>query len=490
MRPAPRLVRFILPLFLLLASTGAKAQILGQSADSLISGKINGLPVEQLIGHVQFIRGVLYGSADKMIKYTTGHRIDLIGNVAIHQDTLSLFAPLVTYNDSTQIGHAEGGVRLFDRDIELTAANGDYDVGNQVARFHHHVTVTEGKSTSVSDDLIYYRTSQTSILMGHADIQSDSGSLAGDTITYVRALGETTAEGNVHLANDSLTLVSDWFYNSQQLGEMFARGHVDVHDIQNNTTIFGDTLARFTKNRYMIVPKHPLLLYIDSTLIPDTVTHFAHAIYDTMFLRSGVMEMYQGDSARLIASDSARMLRANFSAIGGKLIYDQVHDVMTISNAPRQRLWNDSTEIDADSVSMLMKDRHINRIFAVGHAFATSPPEEFPNTGRIDQLEGEQMMLIVTEDTARQLYDMSNALSIYFLASDGKPDGVNRASGDTIRMDFKNKTVVRLAVISGTEGEYFPERFVGSRASAFHLADYERHIALRPRLEEFIIPEP
>jgi hypothetical protein len=137
---------------------------------------------------------------------------------------------------------------------------------------------------------------------------------------------------------------------------------------------------------------------------------------------------------------------------------------------------------------MLMKDHHVKRVFAVGHAFATSPVEEFPNSGRIDQLEGESMMLVVEQDTARRLYDRMSALSIYFLVSDGKSDGVNRASGDTIRMDFKNKTVVRLAVLSGTEGEYFPERFVGARAAAFRLNNYERHTSLRPRREEFVMP--
>src|SRR5207245_5593828 len=94
----------------------------------------------------------------------------------------------------------------------------------------------------------------------------------------------------------------------------------------------------------------------------------------------------------------------------------------------------------------------------------------------------------VTKDTARELYDMTSALSIYFLTSDGKLDGANRASGDTIRIDFKNKTVARLAVIAGTEGEFFPERFVAGRAEAFRLADYERHMQLRPRREEFVLP--
>jgi LptA/(LptD N-terminal domain) LPS transport protein len=369
----------------------------------------------------------------------------------------------------------------------LTARDCDYDVENQIGYFHHHVTLTQGKSTSVSDSMIYYRSTETSILTGQASVTSDSGSLTADTITYVRALGETTAKGNVHLSNDSLRLASDWFFDSQLLGEMLARGHVGVEDVENNTTIFGDTLARFVKGSYTLVPKRPLLLYIDSSQVRDS-TGKVNTVLDTMFVRADTMKMYQGDSARLVAIDSVRLLRSNFSLIGGELVYDQVHDVMTVFHSPRQHIWNDSTEIDADSVAMLLKNRHINRIFAVGHAFATSPMEELPNSGRIDQLEGDEMMLIVEHDTAKQLYDCQSALSIYFLLSDAKPDGVNRASGDTIRFDFIDRKVTRLAIISGTEGEYFPERFVSGRGQAFRLTAYERHDALRPRRGEFVMP--
>ncbi len=457
------------------------------NGDSLVATTIAGQPVQQVIGHVRFVQGSLNGTSDTAIKFTSGHRIELTGHVAIHQDTLALYAPHVTYNDSTGIGHADGGVRMFDRDNELTALEGDYDAQNQVAHFQHHVTLTQGTSTSVSDSMTYYRSTETSILTGHASVTSDSGSLAADTIIYARAIGETTAKGNVHLANDSLRLASNWFYDSQLLGEMLARGHVGVEDVQNNTTIFGDTLARFTKGDYTLVPKRPLLLYIDSSQVRDS-TGKVNTVFDTMFVRADTMKMYQGDSARLLAIDSVRLLRSNFALMGGELIYDQVHDVMNIFNAPRQHLWNDSTEIDADSVAMLLKNRHINRIFAIGHAFATSPMAELPNSGRVDQLEGDEMMLVVSRDTARELYDMSSAISIYFLLSKGKPDGVNRASGDTIRIDFKNRKVVRLAIISGTEGEYFPERFVTGRAPAFRLAAYERHNALRPRRKEFVMP--
>ncbi|MDP4199052.1 MAG: LptA/OstA family protein [Bacteroidota bacterium] len=484
------LSRAILLVLTLASVQVGRAQDRGQiqiTGDSLVAGDINGQPVEQIIGHFQFVQGPLYGSADKAIKYTNGHRVDLIGNVAIHQDTLSLYAPRATYNDSTHLGHADGGVRLFDRDIELTASEGDYDMDNQIARFRRHVTITQGKTTSVSDSLVYYRATQTTILLGHAEAKSDSGSLSGDTIIYLKALDETTVKGNVHLANDSLRLSSDWLLDARAQGQMRARGHVAVEDIPNQTTVFGDTLARFAKLNYMIVPRRPLLEMLDSSQVRDStgkmVTHF-----DTTFLRADTMKIFQGDSARFVAIDSVRLLRLGFSLIGGTLVYDQAREVITVSHSARQRVWNDSTEINADSIAMTMRDRHIQRIYALRHAFATSPVDSFPNSGRIHQLEGDSMVLIVTRDTARQLYDLGNALSIYFLISDGKPDGVNRSSGDTIRMDFKGKSVERLAILSGTEGEYFPERFVGKRAKSFRLADYERHTQLRPRREEFVLP--
>ncbi len=466
---------------------GQKREPVTVTGDSLAADVINGEPVKQMFGHVRFVQGPLYGSADKAIQYTAGHRLELVGNVEIHQDTLSLYAPYLVFDDSTGVGHAEGNVRLFDRDIELTAGMGDYDSYRQMANFHRHVTVTQHKTTSLSDHLQYYRSTQTSILLGNAEVKSDSGSLSADTIIHLQALDETTAKGRVHLSNDSVRLASDWFYDSKARGEMNARGHVSVEDIRNKTIIFGDTLARFAKTNFTVVPGRPLLYYIDSSQERDS-EQIVRTVFDTMFLRADTMKMYQGDSAHFVAIDSVRMLRSGFSLIGGRMDFDQVRDIINVFHAKRQRVWNDSTEIDADSVAMLMKDHHVKRVFAVGHAFATSPVDEFPNSGRMNQLEGESMMLVVEKDTARCLYDRSNALSIYFAVSDGKPDGVNRASGDTIRIDFKNKSVKRLAIISGTEGEYFPERFVGNRAAGFRLNDYERHVDLRPYRQEFVMP--
>ena len=265
--------------------------------------------------------------------------------------------------------------------------------------------------------MTYYRSTMTSILYGHAYVTSDSGSLSADTITYVRALGETTAKSNVHLANDSLRLASDWLFESQLHGEMHAHGHVGVEDIQNMTIIYGDTLARFSIGNYMVFPKRPLLLYIDSSQVRDS-TGKVNTVFDTMFVRADTMRIYQGDSARFVAIDSVRLLRGDLLLSGGEMIYNETKDIMTVFHAKRQHVWNDSTEIDCDSVAMILQQHHIKRAYMMGHAFSTSPQAEFPNSGRMDQLQGDYMILMVDRDTVRELYTINDALSIYFLLSD------------------------------------------------------------------------
>jgi hypothetical protein len=257
-----------------------------------------------------------------------------------------------------------------------------------------------------------------------------------------------------------------------------------VHSLKDNTIIYGDTLARFGSESRMSVPINPLLLMIDSSQSRDSLNHLITK-YDTLFVKSLSMQAWQGDSARYIATDSVKLMRSDFSAIGGKLNYNQKANLMTLSESKRIHLWNDSTEVDADSLAMLLDGRKLKQVNAVGHSFTTSPVEELPNSGRVNQMQGELMEMFLRQDSLRNILDVSNALSIYFLVDGVKPNGLNRASGDTIRIDFERKQVRRVTVISGTEGEFFPERYVKGRAQAFKLSGFERNMKLRPQRSEF-----
>jgi lipopolysaccharide export system protein LptA len=441
----------------------------------------------RLIGHFRFRQGSLFGSADSAVEYPAQKLVDLYSNVVIRQDTLSVEAPFVHYDGNTKTARAENGVKFSDRDANITSRWATYDMNLQRADFHEFVRAKQEKTILTSNDLTYFRTTQTSIARGNVFVKSDSGTLRADEVTNAKTVGQTIARGNVDARNDSLIILSDYLFESKPRGLLTASGNVQAYSTQNNTIQFGDTLARFRKTGYSIVPKNPLLFIIDSSEGQDSVTGARKTVFDTLRIKSLVMEAFDGDSSHFIATDSVKLWRSNFSAIGGKLYYTKNDSLMRLYGYKRQSLWNDSTEIDGDSVVMYQKNKKLDHVTSFGHAFASDPYKDSTVGGRINQLSSQKMTLFIVKDTVRSLLAVDNALSIYFISSDDKPSGFNRASGDSLRIDFVNNSPQRVVVLSGTEGEYWPERYVKDRGRAFRLGNYERHIELRPNKEDLLL---
>lgn len=438
-----------------------------------------------LTGNVRFTHGMISGSSDKATQYKALNKVILEGNVEIRQDVMLLKAPNVEYNGISGTAKAENGVYLSDRDASVTARKGYYDLNGQKADFEGDVKANQVGTFVSSNKLSYFRSSQTTYATGNVVVLSDSGKLTADELTSVRLTGETVANGKVILTNDTTELYCENFYDSKLSGLTTASNNVSLFNKKNNTWLLADTLARLRDSGIVNVPRNPMLLILDSTTIVDSLSGASVLRIDTLFIKSLTMTATTGDSSAFFAKDSVKLFRLNFAGVGSSLTYRQSSDEMTMHGVGRQRVWYDSTELDCDSLIMQTRNKKIDKIFAFGKPFLTSPYEDPTVNDRVNQLSSQRMILTVTNDTVRNLLAIDNAISLYFVSSDNKPSGINRATGDSLRVDFEMNKPKGITVIHETEGEYIPERFVKHRGAAFRLSTYERHIELLPRREDF-----
>lgn len=478
----------LLPLAALFGQT--PGQLVNIYADSLQNKLIDGKEVMVLIGNVKFSQGMISGSADKATQYKSENKVILEGNVEITQDVMLLKAPNVEYNGSTSTSKAENGVYLSDRDASVTARKGYYDLNLQRADFEGNVKANQAGTFISSDKLTYFRTSQTTYAKGNVEVLSDSGKLKANELTNVRLTGETIANGNVSLTNDTSELYCENFYDSKSSGLTTASRNVSLYDRKNNSWLLADTLARLRDSSLINVPISPYLLLLDTTKTVDSLTGITITRIDTLFITAKSMVAKTGDSSAFYAHDSVRIFRLNFSGIGSALTYRNATGDMILHGRGRQRVWYDSTELDCDSLVMKTVNKKIDKIHTFGKPFLTSPYEDTTVKERINQLSSQRMILTVTQDTVRNLLAIDNAISLYFVSSDGKPSGINRATGDSLRVDFEKNQPKGITVLHETEGEYIPERFVKHRGGAYRLSTFERHIELRPKREDFHITLP
>ena len=115
-------------LLLLLASIAAYSQekVELKKADKLTGKTENGETIREVTGNVHFVQGNINVYCNTAIQYVEANRVELIGNVRIFQDTLSLFTDKGVYFGNDQKAVCNSGITLKDPNATLRANKGIY----------------------------------------------------------------------------------------------------------------------------------------------------------------------------------------------------------------------------------------------------------------------------------------------------------------------------------------------------------------------------
>lgn len=180
-------------------------------ADSLIGREIDGEKVRELVGNVRFSQGRILVNCMHAIQYMSRNRIELEGEVAVRDDSLTLFANRGVYYSDSKTAEGFDRVRLNDRVTYIDAGYGIYHTETGKAFFRYNVHVEDTASTLASDELTYFRREQRLIADGNVVLTNPANSvtihgghfehdkIAGTSVMTVapHAVQVDTSEGGV-----------------------------------------------------------------------------------------------------------------------------------------------------------------------------------------------------------------------------------------------------------------------------------------------------
>lgn len=444
-----------------------------KQADQLVGGVKDGERFDRVIGNVIFVQNRTTIYCDSALFYRSKNIVEAFGRVRITEgDSINITANRAEYDGNTRIAKLRNNVIFkklstatlytnfldFDRDKNeanyfnggrlvdsinvLTSQKGYYEVNSNMASFKTKVEVVNPDYNMKSDSLqynsrhkiIYFRTETVVVDKDKKSFLYEGGEY--DTRSQQSDILQGQAESQSYTLTGNRIRLDDLrkIYN--------VKGNVVMTHKEENLTIYGDD-AFFDKTKS--IAKVFTNAYL--TKVSDEG--------DTLFMTADTLVSIDSDDPakkRLLAYRNVKIFKNDLQGLADSLEYRQADSMMFFYKSPV--LWTEGNQMTADSISMLIENNTISKIFMVANAFVISTD----TLKNFNQIKGRKMTATFKDEALNQVYVEGNGESIYF-ALDEKTNalmGMNKIICSNIVIRFVESKVNNLSFYTRPEADFIP----------------------------------
>jgi len=186
-----------------------------------------------------------------------------------------------------------------------------------------------------------------------------------------------------------------------------------------------------------------------------------------------ILEAKKDSGNILIAIDSVKILRNNFSSVNDYTIYNKKSGEITIlkkENKAVPVLWYDNSQITGDSIFIYIDSNKVKGVDVFNEALLISADSLYIN--RYNQISGDSIKMNFTDGKLSNTIVKGNVLSIYYLFEDKEPNGLLKSSAKKLKIIFKNNKVSDVKMYGSPMTEFHPEKLVKGNEKGFTLPTF------------------
>ncbi len=404
-------------------------------ADNVTRFVRDGQPIQELTGNVRLRQKEIFLWADKVTRFLSRDESLLEGNVVIAQLGDTLFSDKVRYDSNLKIGHATGNVRLSDGEVLVFAPSAVYFSEEKRTIFDENVRLVDSVTVLTSLNGEYFSEEKRAEFFGEVVLEEDRTYMESDSVSYYRETEVSEGYGRVFI---------------ERIGDEADDEATARPDSTTRTFLFGDYVYNDNRVGYSRIEGDALLIQLrKDSLGVDS---------DSLVMKAASMEAIRDDSLqRLIAVDSVKIWRSDFSALADSAVYDRIsRDSMPVFEENRlfnePLAWFELYQLSGDTLRATARDGRIDTLFVRTNAFAAFRDTV---TNRINQLKGQHLVGLFEQDSLKTLSVGPQAEWIFFRQKDEGEIGAAKTSGDRIRLDFAKGALDAISVYEGIQGEYY-----------------------------------
>lgn len=474
---------------------GQKKVQLQKGAGKLIGGIKNGERIERVIDNVVFVQNTTTIYCDSAWFYRSKNMVEAFGRVRITEgDSIVITASRLEYDGNTKKAKLRNNVVFnklatatlytdfldYDRTINearyinggklvdsinvLTSKKGYYNANSNLASFKKDVDVTNPDYSMIADSLQYNSRTKTIYFVSETTVTNkDSSSLvykAGqyNTITRTSDLKEGLAQSqNYELKGKS--------YDIDDIKKIYkVRGDVVMTYKDENLIVYGQASDYYRTKGFAKV--------YDRAYVAKVTDEG-----DTLFMTADTLVSIDNtDPAkkRILAYHNVKIYKRDLQGVADSLEYRSADSTIYFYKNPI--LWTEGNQMTADSISMLIANNTISKIFMVANAFVISEDTLLNH----NQIKGRRMTAEFKDGALLRVKVDGNGESLYF-ALDEKTNtltGMNKIICSNMVIRFVDKRVNNLSFYVKPEANFIPPHELTDED--MKLEGFDWRVALKP----------
>lgn len=381
-------------------------------------------------------------TTSRYAEYDGNTRIAKLRNkVVFKNQSTTLYTEYLDYNRETGIANYFNDGKVVDSTNVLTSENGVYETAIEKITFTDNVILVNPDYTLKTNFLIYRTIPKTAETVGLTNIVSAEGNkLNAQKGSYYDTENKLFRfyDGEVE-TETSLVYAENLFYDeNKQYYE--GRGDVSVFNKEREIEIFGEEGKYWEDRKYSKVYGNAL---VQKYFELDTMFMIA----DTLISQDSDLETER----YLQAFHNVRLIKSELAGRADSLTY--IYSDSTIHLYKDPVIWNNKSQITADSIRILIANEELDRVFLIQKAFNVTKD----TLGNFNQLKGRKMMGTFQNGEIQRLDVTGNGEALYFnLLNDSTLRGVNKNICANIIMFFEEGNVHKINYLIKPEGQFTP----------------------------------
>jgi len=443
-------------------------------ADSIVGGKINGKPIQKILGNVHLKTKKMDMYADSAYKFTGQKKVKAFGNIEIDTPKQYIWADTLTYYTNIDFSKLRGQVIIQSDSTTLFSQSVNYRFKNKVAHFLHKIRLKDPKGVLTANTGFYFRKPDSAIFRGNVQMRDSLRYIEGDTLYSNRRRGYYELHGDVYAkdpANNS-RLEGDYL-QSDSSGRRLVKGHAWLENIRKSskdTTKSRADSTGPTPADTMILKRQDSLQNIarnsNPAVRPDTAKKYSSkpdtsqkqtSRPDTTHIHAAkilsIQHRTKTDTTTTVkAYKNVRIWSTDFSAVSDTAKYEsKTHTFEIRSNA---KAWHKHIQLTGPYIRVKLQNGDIKRLISYPNPFTV---QQDTSIDRLNQIKGDTLRATFKNGQLSLIRVGHHSHLLRYTSKNGKPDGMIELQAPVTKIYFENGKLIKLKSLGKNSGNYLPD---------------------------------